>query len=84
MGLNQDAIASLQQGTSEGNRVARAIELSGLTQALVAKATGLPQPYVSDVARNRYQTITVENARRFAEFFGVSIEILFPPSKEAA
>jgi transcriptional regulator with XRE-family HTH domain len=60
------------------NRVARAIELSDVTQMDVATATGLPQPYISDVARNRYQTITVENAHKFAEFFGCAIEDLFP------
>ena len=36
--------------------------------------------HVSDVARRRYRTITVENARKFARYFGCSIEDLFPPS----
>ena len=48
----------------------------------VADAVGLPQPYyVSDVARQRYRTITVENARKFANYFGCSIADLFPPSR---
>jgi transcriptional regulator with XRE-family HTH domain len=64
------------------NRVAVAFELAEVTQNTVAAATGLPQPYISDVARNRYQTITVDNAYKFAEFFGCQIEDLFP-SKEA-
>ena len=44
----------------------------------VAKALRLKQPYVSDVARRRYRTITVENAWKFAAYFGCRIEDLFP------
>ena len=62
------------------NRVAKAMALAGVTQLTVAQALGLAQPYVSDVARGRYRTITVENARKFARYFGCSIEDLFPPS----
>ena len=72
----QLAILRSEPGT---NRVAKAIALAGVTQVTVAEALGLPQPYVSDVARQRYKTITVENARKFAVFFGCSIEDLFPP-----
>ena len=61
------------------NRVATAIDLAGVTQGAVAAALGFSQPYISDVARHRYQTITVENARKFAHYFGCSIEDLFPP-----
>lgn len=68
--------------TEDGNRVARALELAGVTQLEVEASTGLPQPYVSDVARNRYKTITVDNAHKLASFFGCSIEDLFP-AKEA-
>ncbi len=60
------------------NRVAKAMALSGVTQVIVAKALGLTQPYVSDVARGRYRTITVENARKFASYIGWRIEDLFP------
>ncbi len=52
--------------------------LTGVTQVNLAKALGLTQPYVSDVARGRYRTITVENARKFASYFGCRIEDLFP------
>jgi transcriptional regulator with XRE-family HTH domain len=69
---------------SESNRVARAIELAHVTQLDVAAVTGLPQPYISDVARNRYQTITVDNARKFAEYFGCAIEDLFPAREAVA
>ena len=60
------------------NRVAKAMALTGVTQVTVAEALGLTQPYVSDVARGRYRTITVENARKFASYFGCCIEDLFP------
>ena len=75
----QLAILRAEPGT---NRVAKAIALAGVTQVTVAEALGLPQPYVSDVARQRYKTITVENARKFAVFFGCSIEELFPPGDD--
>ena len=75
----QLAILRNEPGT---NRVAKAIALAGVTQVAIAEALGLPQPYVSDVARQRYRTITVENARKFANYFGCSIEELFPPGDE--
>lgn len=65
------------------NRVAKAISLAGVTQVTVAAALGLPQPYVSDVARRRYETITVKNAQKFADYFGCHIEDLFPAPREA-
>ena len=71
----QLAVLRLEPGS---NRVARAMALTGVTQVNLAKALGLTQPYVSDVARERYRTITVENARKFASYFGCRIEDLFP------
>ncbi len=44
----------------------------------MARGVGLPQPYISDVARGRYQTITLRNARKLAEYFGCAIDDLFP------
>lgn len=67
-----------------GNRVQAAIDLADETQTRIAKATKLPYTYVSDTARGRYQTITVENARKFADYFGCAIEDLFPARKAAA
>lgn len=61
-----------------GNRVQAAIDLAEETQSSVGRAIGLPNTYVSDTARGRHQTITVENARKFAEHFGCRIEDLFP------
>ena len=61
--------------------MAKAISVARVTLVTVADAVGLPQPYVSDVAHQRYRTITVENARKFADYFGCSIADLFPPSR---
>lgn len=75
--LTEDQLRTLRSEPG-ANRVAKAIALAGVTQMTVAKSVGLPQPYVSDVARQRYRTITVENARKFARYFGCRIEDLFP------
>ena len=67
-----------------GNRVGEAIRLADLTQAEVAKATGLQQAYISNVSRGVHSTVTVDNARIFAEFFGCTIEDLFPSREGVA
>jgi transcriptional regulator with XRE-family HTH domain len=63
---------------ASGNRVALAMKALNLTQAVLAEHIGVTQPYVSAVATGRHSTITVENAVKFAEFFGCQIEDLFP------
>ncbi len=67
-----------------GNRLAAAMRLAELTQSELADRIGLTQPYISAVATGRHSTITVENAHKFAEFFGCSIEDLFPAKSEVA
>lgn len=67
----------------EGNRVKAAIRLSGESQAAVARALEWVQPYLSNVARGKFDDITVDNARALAEHFGCAIEDLFP-AKEVA
>lgn len=61
-----------------GNRVGAAMEMLDLTQLAVAAGTGFGQPYISAVVRGANDTITVQNAARFAHFFGCAIEDLFP------
>lgn len=78
-----DELRQSQIGAA-GNRLANAIEIVDTTQVAVAKGTSLPYTYVSDVTRGRYPTITVENARKFADHFGCSIEDLFPARETAA
>lgn len=60
------------------NRIGLAVELAGVRQADIANSTGLTESYISATANGRYKTITVENARKFAAFFGAPIEVLFP------
>lgn len=84
MPLSPKQLRELRSAPTTGNRVGKAIELADVTQIEVAEATGFPQPYVSDVARARYDTITVENARKFADYFGCLIEDLFPSKAAVA
>lgn len=81
--LSARKLKELRETATKGNRVALAIDLADVRQLEVSEGTGLPQPYISDVARDRYQTITVENARKFADYFGCQIEDLFPSRDEA-
>lgn len=69
---------------ASGNRLSDAIELSDTTATAVAAATKFTPQYISDVARGRWDTITVDNARKFAEFFGCSIEDIFPAKQAVA
>lgn len=65
-----------------GNRVERARQLLAVTQVDIAEATGLDQAYVSKVCRGAIRKVTTESAHKFAAFFGVQIEDLFPVKQE--
>jgi transcriptional regulator with XRE-family HTH domain len=80
MPLTRQQLVALRSAPipASGNRVAAAMKALDLTQAVLAEAIGVTQPYVSAVATGRHSTITVENAVKFAEFFGCSVEDLFP------
>lgn len=54
------------------------MSMLGLKQIPLSQHTGFSQQYISDVARGRHATITVQNASKFTAFFGCSIEDLFP------
>ena len=62
-------------------RLLKALELAGITQQTLATDLGFTQSYVSDVGRRRYGDMSLINAYRFAEYFGVMIEDLFPNEK---
>lgn len=85
MALNNKQLAELRKTPlgASGNRVQAAIDLLGTTQVATAEETGFKVSYVADVARGRHQTITVTNGHRFAEFFGCTIDDLFPARSEA-
>jgi transcriptional regulator with XRE-family HTH domain len=86
MALTSEQLATLRAGAVPvtGNRLQLAAEMVGMTQAKVAEMAGVTQPYVSAVMRGLHQTITVENARKFADVFGCQIEDLFPAKSEVA
>lgn len=63
------------------NRVAAAFALDGRSQMDCARETGFTPQYVSDVKAGRFHSISLDNAHKFAAFFGCRIEDLFP-SKE--
>jgi hypothetical protein len=84
MQLTKDQIERLRKARTVGNRIAKAVELADVKLTEVSAATGLPYVYVSDVSRNRWQTITVENAHKFANYFGCAIEDLFPAREAVA
>lgn len=86
MALNKQQLRRLRRGKvgPSRNRVSVAIELSGETMTAIANAVGLTLPYVCDVARGRWETITVDNARKFADHFGCAIEDLFPAREAVA
>lgn len=65
-----------------GNRVKKAMDLVGIKQHALSQEIGFSQQYISDVARGRHQTVTVENAYPFCEFFGCDIEDLFPRQRD--
>lgn len=60
------------------NRIAAACRIADIQQVDVARGTGLSQQYISDVACGRYTNLTIDSARKFANFFGVLIEDIFP------
>lgn len=67
-----------------GNRLAAAFDITERTQADCVRETKFTTQYVSDMVRGRFQNISIDNAREFAEWFGCQIEDLFPASKQAA
>ena len=78
--LTKTHIQALRRVPDDQSRLGNALELGGVTQTAMAQDLGLTQTYISDVVRARYQTITVQNAYRFSNYFGCTIEDLFPLS----
>jgi transcriptional regulator with XRE-family HTH domain len=66
-----------------GNRIEAAREMLEVTQEQVESSTGLRQSYISAVERGAYKSVTVNKARIFANYFGCSIEDLFPANEIA-
>lgn len=64
------------------NRLRVARHLLKLNQAELAEQIGMSQPSLSDFERQG-NAIRLENAQKFADFYGCAIEDLFPVSQEA-
>ncbi len=66
------------------NRLRVAIAMAKVKQTEVAAATGVFAPNLSDIVNGKYKAVTVETARKLADYFGVSIEDLFPAREAVA
>lgn len=86
MALTKTQLKQLRETAAgpSGNRIQVALDLIGETQVGLARSLGMPQSYVADTVRGRWQSTTVDTARKFATFFGCSIEDLFPPRQAVA
>jgi transcriptional regulator with XRE-family HTH domain len=62
-----------------GNKIAIALELSEAKAMDIVRATGFAPQYVSDIKNGRTNNLKIASARKFATFFGCSIDDLFPP-----
>lgn len=67
-----------------GNRIVIACAIADTTQMDCARQTGFTPQYVSDMARGRFRNISIDNARKFATFFGCHIEDIFPAEEAVA
>ncbi len=61
-----------------GNQLAEAFSVTERSQADCVRETRFTAQYVSDMVRGRFQNISLDNAREFADYFGCAIEDLFP------
>lgn len=82
MPLTAAQLRKLRASDADGRLRAARLALA-MTQVQVAEAIGLTQSTLSDLERQRFPNSTLDTARKFAEFFGCSIEDLFPSKAEA-
>lgn len=64
------------------NRLARAIEITGVTHVQIAAAIGATQSHATEIVNGNYRRLPLETARALAAFFGCPIEDLFPARDE--
>lgn len=84
MALTTEQLRRLRRIQTTGNRIKAAREMLTLTQVQLASAIGITQSSLSDIERTRYMGVTLETARKFSDYFGCSIEDLFPAKVEVA
>lgn len=83
MSLTAAQLYEVCQADSSGDRIRAARLALELTQVQLAAELGLTQSTLSYLERQRSADVTVETARKFAEFFGCAIEDLFPARADA-
>lgn len=83
--LSREQVETLKRSRVRSrNRLAKAMELAGVTQVKVAEKTGFTQSYISRVLNGRYSDLPGETMRTFADVFGCHIEDLFPAREAVA
>lgn len=77
--LNDAKVQTLRQAPLDGrNKVRLAMTLAGVNQTEVAKALGVSQSSISDIARGDYSDLPLTTAQAWATLFGVTVEDIFP------
>lgn len=81
--LSQKQLDELRRSRGQSrNRLGKAMELATLTQVQLAEGTGLTQSYISRIKNGRYDDLSGDTMRALANFFGCSLDDLFPASRE--
>jgi transcriptional regulator with XRE-family HTH domain len=83
--LDPQQVEELRRTKPDGrNRVAQAMQLASVTQVQIAERTGFTQSYISRIQSGQYGDLPGETMRTFAQFFGCTIEDLFPAREAVA
>jgi len=76
--LSTKQLSALRRAEGAPNRLRAAMALGEVTQVEVAAAIGVTQPHVSEIVNGNYSRLPLQTAQKLAEFFGCSIDDLFP------
>lgn len=78
-----DALRAVPLGTMP-NKLRIALALAKAKQRDVVDETGIYASNLSNFVTGDYKTITIETARKLADFFGCQIEDLFPAKESVS
>lgn len=78
-----DALRAVPVGAMP-NRLRIALALAKVRQADVVDETGITSPNLSNLVNGKYTNLHVETARKLSDYFGCSIEDLFPSRESVA
>lgn len=76
--LNARQLKELRADPGVPNRVKAAMRIAKATQVAVATGTGIQQTQISRIASNMGNGVTLATATRLANFFGCTVDDLFP------